>query len=87
MRTQLLTTLENSKQYALDVANAMPAENYDFKPAEAVWNFKELIHHIGYGIIWWKNNFIKKTETEWAPPAVPEGKEEVVTTSVAPLKH
>lgn len=50
MKTQLLTTLENAKNYTLGLAGSMPEKNYDFKPAPAVWTFGELLHHIGYGI-------------------------------------
>ena len=44
-----------------------------------VWNFKELMHHIAYGIGWWKENYIKKTETAWEPPAAEGTKEEIIT--------
>jgi uncharacterized damage-inducible protein DinB len=69
MKPQLLSTLETSRQYTLDVADAMPAAGYDFKPVDGVWNFGELMHHIAYGIHWWEQNYILGKETEWAPPA------------------
>lgn len=72
MKAQLLSTLENSRQYTLAVADAMPAAQYGFKPVEEVWNFGELMHHIAYGIHWWEQNYILLQETEWDPPA-PEG--------------
>jgi uncharacterized damage-inducible protein DinB len=77
MSTPLLTTLENSKQYTLNVAGMMPDAAYTFKPAEAVWTFGELLHHIAYGIQWWEANYIKGQPVEWAPPAVSGGKKEV----------
>lgn len=70
MKEQILKTLENSRKYTLDVAAAMPASSYNYKPAEVIWNFRELMHHIGYGIYWWKDNYITNKKTDWSPPAV-----------------
>jgi uncharacterized damage-inducible protein DinB len=38
-----------SKQFTLDVANAMPAESYDFKPNPAEMTFGEQMVHIAVG--------------------------------------
>jgi uncharacterized damage-inducible protein DinB len=78
MKEQLLTTLENSRQYTLAVAEAMPEKNYSFKPTDTVWNFGELLQHIAYGIHWWEENYIKGNKTEWAPPVVTNKKKEAV---------
>jgi len=69
MKAQLLSTIENSRGYTLAVAEAMPEDRYNFKPASSVWNFLELINHIIYGINWYKENYIQKTKTPWEPPA------------------
>jgi uncharacterized damage-inducible protein DinB len=68
MKTDLTSALENSRNYTLAVAQAMSEDLYNFKPTPETWSFLELMNHIGYGILWWKDNFIKKTETKWAPP-------------------
>jgi len=73
----LLKTLENSKTYTLNVAEAMPDKGYTFKPAEGVWNFGELLHHIAYGIQWWEDNYIKGNTVNWNPPVARTGKKEV----------
>ena len=62
MKAQLLSTIENSKGYTLAVAEAMPEDRYNFKPASSVWNFLELMNHIVYGINWYKENYIEKTK-------------------------
>jgi hypothetical protein len=49
MKEQLSATLQNSRTYTLAVAEAMPADAYNFKPKGAGWNFRELLHHIAYG--------------------------------------
>ncbi|MBS0031415.1 DinB family protein [Chitinophaga sp. 22321] len=79
MKTQLLTTLGNAKNYTLGVAEAMPEQHYDFKPTAAVWNFGELLHHIGYGIGWWKENYIRQQPADWNPPAAKAGKAAAVS--------
>ncbi len=79
MKEQLLTTLENSKNYTLGVADKMPGNAYNFKPTDAVWNFKELLNHIAYGIHWWKENYIKDTETAWEPPVAKDEKKEIIS--------
>jgi uncharacterized damage-inducible protein DinB len=78
MKEQLLTTLENSRVYTLAVAEAMPEKFYDSRPADSVWTFKELLHHVAYGIEWWNNNNIKKVKIDWNPPATVKDKKAVV---------
>jgi len=78
MKEHLSTVLENSKNYTLAVANLMTETNYEFKPAGEVWNFRELLHHIAYGIEWWGDNYIKDNKTEWNQPPAKATKKEVV---------
>jgi uncharacterized damage-inducible protein DinB len=78
MKEQLLATLENSRTYTFAVAESMPEKEYNFKPADSVWNFRELLHHIAYGIEWWQDNFIKDNKTEWDQPAAKANKKEVL---------
>ena len=76
MKEQLLSTLENSKTYTLAVADAMPEKMYGTKPCKDVWDFRELLNHIAYGIQWWEANYVKGNKTEWAPPQVKSNKKE-----------
>jgi uncharacterized damage-inducible protein DinB len=79
MKEQLLATVENSKNYTLQVANAMPDKGYQYKPAGAGWNFGELLHHIAYGIQWWQDNYITGKKTTWDPPPAVVSKKEVIS--------
>ncbi|MFN8291138.1 MAG: DinB family protein [Chitinophagaceae bacterium] len=79
MHNKLSDTLGHSKQYTLAVAAAMPADGYNFKPAEEIMSFGELLNHIAYGITWWEANYINGVKTGWAPPAAGTSKEEVKT--------
>ena len=78
MKEFLLTTLENSKTYTLAVAEAMPEKNYSFKPTAPVWSFLEQLHHIGYGISLWQDNYIQGVKTDWSPTAVSKEKKEAI---------
>jgi uncharacterized damage-inducible protein DinB len=78
-KEHLLGTLENSRNYSMAVATAMPADQYDFKAVETAWSFGELVHHIAYGIHWWEDNFIKGKKTEWNPPALTGSKQEATS--------
>ena len=78
MKEQLLNLLENSKNYTLAVAMAMPHNKYNARPSENVWDFGELLSHIAYGIRWWEDNYIKGIKTPWEPPTPKTGKKEVL---------
>lgn len=78
MNKQLLALVENSRTYTLDVASKMPESSYSFKPADAGWNFLELLNHIAYGIHWWKQNYIELKKTAWEPPQPKTKKKEIV---------
>jgi len=78
MKKYLLTTLENSKNYTLAVAEAMPEKGYETRPVDNVWNFRELLSHIGYGIQWWESNYIKGQKVEWQQPEPKATKKEVL---------
>jgi uncharacterized damage-inducible protein DinB len=76
---QLLSTLENSRNYTMAVAEAMPESSYNFKPATGVWNFGELMHHIAYGLHWWEENYIKGNEIPWDQPPAKKHKPEIIS--------
>lgn len=78
MKEQLLTIMENSKNYTVAVASVMPDSNYVFKPVGTVWAFGELLHHIAYGIHWWEDNYIKGAKTEWTPPVAKRHKKDIL---------
>ncbi|TMI75430.1 MAG: hypothetical protein E6H09_01055 [Bacteroidetes bacterium] len=78
MKEFLITTLENSRTYTLSVAELMPEREYEFKPVDTIWNFRELLHHIAYGIEWWENNFVKGKNVEWNQPPAKATKKDVI---------
>jgi uncharacterized damage-inducible protein DinB len=78
MKDHLLQTIEKSRKYTLEVAEAMPEVSYMFKPKNAGWDFGNLLHHIAYGINWWKENYINGVQVEWEQPVFKGGKKEII---------
>ena len=78
MKEQLLSTLKTSHAYTMAVAEAMPEDSYDYRPAGAGWNFRELLHHVAYGILWWEQNYIVRVQSNWDQPPAKENKNEVI---------
>jgi hypothetical protein len=78
MKEKLLTVLENSRNYTMAVADAMPENAYGFKLVADSWKYGDLLTHIGYGIRWWDSNSIKNTKTDWEPPKTPDSKKAVI---------
>jgi len=46
-KTSFIKVLENAKAYTLEVAEAMPAEDYTFRTTDSVRTFGEQLAHIG----------------------------------------
>ena len=48
---------ENSKTYLVDIAEAMPAEKYDFKPTERQKGFQDQLLHIKSNMDWLSSTY------------------------------
>lgn len=59
--------LETTRQYTLEVFNAMPDEHYDFRPTEEVRTFKAQAYHIVYSIDYFNRVFKGETQPAWNP--------------------
>ena len=74
-----LAKWENAEKYTVDVAEAMPAEFYDFKPTEGQRAFHEQLTHMCGNMIWLSTSNLGgkglATAEEETPPT---GKEEVI---------
>lgn len=61
---------QNSKNYLIDIAKAMPEENYSFKPTEREMSFGDQLLHIKGNMDWLSSSyftsetFAKKKETK-----------------------
>jgi uncharacterized damage-inducible protein DinB len=48
---------ENSKNYLLDIAEAMPEANYNYKPTERQMTFMEQLIHIRNNMVWLSESY------------------------------
>ncbi|CAN5329878.1 hypothetical protein BH20BAC1_BH20BAC1_25090 [soil metagenome] len=56
--SQLTRKWKNSKAYALEIAEKMPAEFYPFKPVPEQMSFQEQLLHIADNIQWLSSSFL-----------------------------
>jgi uncharacterized damage-inducible protein DinB len=77
-KTAFLEKWENSKNYLLTVAEAMPEEYYDFKPTEREMSFKEQLIHIKGNIDWLSISYFTEKEFKKEKKELPKTKEETI---------
>lgn len=69
---------ENSKNYLIAVAEAMPEANYDFKPTERQMSFKEQLIHIKGNMDWLSNTYFTEDGFERTENELPKTKTETI---------
>jgi uncharacterized damage-inducible protein DinB len=74
---------ENSKNYLIGIAEAMPEADYNFKPTERQMTFKEQLVHIKSNMDWLSNTYFTTTDFERKKEALPETKEETIVLITA----
>ena len=72
MKSIMKKNWERASAYTLAVAEAMPENGYESRPASTVWTYRELVHHIAYGLQWMNDVYVRQIEQEWSPGPVPE---------------
>jgi uncharacterized damage-inducible protein DinB len=55
-----LIKFQNAKSYALEIAQKLDEDKYNFKPAKEEMSFKEQLVHIGENIYWLNSTYIKE---------------------------
>lgn len=61
----------NSKEYLIDMARSMPAEQYDYKPTDRQMTFGEQLLHIRRNMLWLSTEFISDQPFEEVGPEAP----------------
>lgn len=74
---------ENSKNYLIGIAEAMPEEHYDFKPTERQMSFKEQLMHIKGNMDWLSTTYFTDTEFKREKIAPPATKDETIALITA----
>lgn len=57
--------LTNAKAYTLQVASAMPADEYHYKPVPEEMSFKEQLIHLGENLFWLSSKYIREEENPY----------------------
>ncbi|QIE59977.1 DinB family protein [Rasiella rasia] len=69
---------ENSKNYLVGIAEAMPEEHFDFKPTERQMSFKEQLLHIKGNMDWLSTSYFTDTEFKREKTELPTTKAETI---------
>ena len=78
VKTAFLEKWENSKNYLLEIAEAMPEDVYAFKPTERQMSFKEQLLHIKGNMEWLSNTYFTKVKYEKRKPNLDMNKAETI---------
>lgn len=77
-KTAFLEKWENSKNYLLEIAQAMPEAFYNYKPTEREMSFKEQLIHIKGNMDWLSNTYFTKEKYVREKNEIPETKQETI---------
>ncbi|WP_320815972.1 DinB family protein [Flavobacterium sp.] len=70
---------QNSKTYLLDLAKAMPEENYSFKPTEREMSFGEQLLHIKGNMDWLSTSYFTSEKFDKKKDETVYSKEEIIS--------
>lgn len=66
-KDEFRATWENMKNYTIQVAEAMPADKFSFKPTEEIRDFAGQLRHISFSIYYMPGVFIEGKELPFDP--------------------
>jgi len=78
VKEAFLEKWENSKNYLIAIAKAMPEEAYDFKPTERQMSFKEQLIHIKGNMEWLGTSYFSSSEFKKEETELPKTKAETI---------
>ncbi len=74
---EFMAKWENSKQFTLEVVEAMPDDKMDYKPHESAMSFKEQIIHLSSAMAMMSQRFLDGTAPDFALDSKPSSKAEL----------
>ncbi len=78
VKSAWLEKWENSKEYLIGIAEAMPEAHYDFKPTERQMSFKEQLLHIKGNMDWLSNTYFTEVKFDRSTSEQPKTKQETI---------
>ena len=79
VKSAFLLKWENSKNYLLEIAEAMPEETYNFKPTERQMSFEEQLLHIRKNMHWLSETYILNSDLKKSKQKTPKTKTEIIS--------
>jgi len=70
---------ENSKNYLLEIAEAMPAESFNFKPTEREMSFEAQLLHIRENMVWLSESYLAGSDFVKSEKINLAGKKEIIS--------
>ena len=86
VKSAFLIKWENSKNYLLEIAEAMPEANYIFKPTERQMSFEEQLLHIRQNMVWLSETYFMENG-EKSKKIESKTKEEIITHLTASFNN
>jgi uncharacterized damage-inducible protein DinB len=79
VKSAFLEKWENSKNYLIEMAEAMPEENYNFKPTEREMSFSEQLLHIKQNMDWLSTSYFTKKDYKKEENSIQKSKSEIIS--------
>ncbi len=79
LKSAFLEKWENSKNYLLEIAEAMPEENYGFKPTEREMSFSEQLLHIKQNMDWLSTSYFTEKDYKKEEESTQKSKTEIIS--------
>jgi uncharacterized damage-inducible protein DinB len=77
-KSAFLLKWENSKNYLLEIANAMPENNYNYKPTEQQMSFQEQLFHIRENMVWLSETYFTEDDFIKSKKIISKSKEAII---------
>jgi len=78
VKSAFLLKWDNSKNYLLEIAKAMPEDNYNFKPTDRQMSFEGQLLHIRNNMYWLSETYIYKSNSIKSELKKPTNKTELI---------
>ncbi|MBK9983978.1 MAG: DinB family protein [Saprospiraceae bacterium] len=69
---------KNAAEYTLEFAQAMPEDQYGYKPVPAEMSFREQLKHIAANMVWLSSSYLKGKHTSIDPTKTGDSKKEII---------
>ncbi len=69
---------QNATEYTIEFAQAMPEDQYGFKPVPEEMSYREQLKHIAANMVWLSSSYLKGQHTTIDPTKAGDSKKEII---------